>query len=252
VDFELVSELLAHLHLLYLVHFANRQLKKLVEALERSRKLLFLLGNQHLRLGLEFEDFSLSSFRQALQMSGEKSLHALHISVAVAELPSALANLAECLQACIFVDSLTLAVIAGVKLTRHLIVDSGQFHFRAVHVNQFFLKEDHWLLRLPHPRATLLLTGHDFDDGVVTDPAHIQIATHCSQFDGGSSAFNGLLDERREVLDALSFKIVFEMKLSLGVSAPHLLVHLWEGGDAGGELEELIAVLHFDCYRHIN
>lgn len=46
--------------------------------------------------------------------------------------------------------------------------------------------------------------------------------------------------------------IVFEMKLFLGVSAPHLLVHLLEGGDAGGELEELIAVLHFDCYRHIN
>ena len=185
-------------------------------------------------------------------MFGEESLHALHISMVVVELASALANLAERLQACIFIHSLTLAVVAGVKLTRYLIVDSGQFHFRAVHVDQFFLKENHWLLRLPHPRATSLLTGHDFDDGIVTHPAHIQIATHCSQFDRVFSAFNGLLDEGGEVLDALSFIIVFEIKLFLGVSAPHLLVHLLEGGDAGGELEELIAVLHFHCYRHIN
>lgn len=51
-------------------------------------------------------------------MFGEESLHALHISMVVVELASALANLAERLQACIFIHSLTLAVVAGVKLTR--------------------------------------------------------------------------------------------------------------------------------------
>lgn len=102
-----------------------------------------------------------------LAMYFKELFDVLDVFVVVVELTPTLANLAQVLDIWGVVNSSALAIVTGIELFGHVVLDDGQLDEFLLYFHKVFLQYDDFFFHFTHLRTAFLFVRYDGNDGVL-------------------------------------------------------------------------------------